>query len=148
VEGNLRGVKANISGTVLTHIMYADDIILLAKANSRDASTLNKCVEKYCCWSGQLVNRNKSGVTFSKHVQKAMMRNMKQILQMKTLNKDVVYLGVPMFISRSSTKDFSILQERLESRLKGWRSKCLSWTGRCTLIKSVAQALPNYTVNF
>uniref|UniRef100_A0A2N9ISW0 Reverse transcriptase zinc-binding domain-containing protein n=1 Tax=Fagus sylvatica TaxID=28930 RepID=A0A2N9ISW0_FAGSY len=33
----------------------------------------------------------------------------------------------------------------MEARLKGWRSKTLSWAGRSTLIKSVAQALPTYT---
>ena len=33
----------------------------------------------------------------------------------------------------------------MESKLKGWRCKTLSWVGRNTLIKSVAQPLPYYT---
>jgi hypothetical protein len=37
------------------------------------------------------------------------------------------------------------LIDRLESKLKDWRSKCLSWAGRSTLIKSIAQALPFFT---
>ena len=51
-----------------------------------------------------------------------------------------------MFLSRSSTKDFKFIQQRVESKLKGWRSKCLSQAGRCTLIKSVAQAIPTFEV--
>lgn len=31
--------------------------------------------------------------------------------------------------------------------MSGWRSQCLSWAGRCTLINSVAQAIPNYTLS-
>jgi hypothetical protein len=66
---------------------------------------------------------------------------------MKSLKNDAMYLGSPMFTSSSSIKDFKYLQDKLESRLLGWRSKCLSWAGRCTMIKSVAQALPTYTMS-
>ena len=98
-------------------------------------------------WSGQLLNRNNSGVTFSKATPKPTIRNIRQLLQMKCLQKDTKYLGASMFLSRSSTKDFKFIQQRVESKLKGWRSKCLSWAGRCTLIKSVAQAIPTYTMS-
>uniref|UniRef100_A0A2N9F080 RNase H type-1 domain-containing protein n=1 Tax=Fagus sylvatica TaxID=28930 RepID=A0A2N9F080_FAGSY len=39
------------------------------------------------------------------------------------------------------------LQEKLEARLTRWRSKCFSWADRCTLIKSVVQAIPTYTLS-
>lgn len=48
---------------------------------------------------------------------------------------------------KNKSRDFKFLQDKLEARLNGWRSKCLSWAGRCTLIKSVAQALPTYTMS-
>lgn len=53
---------------------------------------------------------------------------------MKSLKKDSVYLGAPLFMSKTPTKDFKYLQDRLETRLRGWRSKSLSQAGRCTLI--------------
>nr|XP_023921351.1 uncharacterized protein LOC112032807 [Quercus suber] len=71
----------------------------------------------------------------------------KGLLQMKGLKKDAIYLGSPLFRSRAPSKDFKFLQEKLESKLMGWRSRCLSWAGRSTLIKSVAHALPNYTMS-
>ena len=64
---------------------------------------------------------------------------------MKRLRKDAPYLGAPMFLSKSPSKDFKFLQDKLESKLTSWRSKCLSWAGRCTLINSVTQAIPTYT---
>jgi hypothetical protein len=60
---------------------------------------------------------------------------------MKCLHKDTKYLDNPLFTSPKKTKDFNFLQEKLESRLKGWRIKCLSWASRSTMIKLVAQAL-------
>uniref|UniRef100_A0A2N9H629 Reverse transcriptase domain-containing protein n=1 Tax=Fagus sylvatica TaxID=28930 RepID=A0A2N9H629_FAGSY len=145
--GGLSGVKASIGSPAITHVMYADDIVMFSKATRNEASNLNHCIEKYCKWSGQLVNRNKSGLFFSKHTQKPVIRSIKQLLQMKSLKNDAMYLGSPMFTSSSSIKDFKYLQDKLESRLMGWRSKCLSWAGRCTMIKSVAQALPTYTMS-
>jgi hypothetical protein len=60
---------------------------------------------------------------------------------------EVFYLGSPMFLTGAKTKDFHFLLDKVESKLKGWRSKSLSWAGRTTLIKSVAQALPTYTMS-
>ena len=66
---------------------------------------------------------------------------------MKCLARDEKYLGAPMFLTKVRTQDFQFLQERHEAKLKGWRSKCLSWAGRSTLIKSVAQAITSYTMS-
>lgn len=71
----------------------------------------------------------------------------KQILNMKGLKPDADYLGAPLFLSKAPTKDFKYLQDRLDARLMGWRSKCLSWAGRSTLIKSIAQAMPTYVMS-
>ena len=57
---------------------------------------------------------------------------------MKQLQKDDIYLEAPLFLTYASSRDFKFLQERLEARLKGWKSKCLSWASRCTMIKLVA----------
>ena len=66
---------------------------------------------------------------------------------MKSLKQDAIYLGAPLLLSSTPSKDFKFLQDRLEAKLSGWRSKCLSWAGRCTLINSVAQTLPTYAMS-
>ena len=47
-------------------------------------------------------------------------------------------------MTRAPTKDFAYLQSKLEARLVGWRSKCLSWAGIRTLITSMTQTIPIY----
>ena len=138
IAGRISGVQMNLGGPAFTHEMYADDLILLSKANRREATILNECLEKHCLWSGQLVNRDKSGLIFSKLVQKDRQRELKHELQMKKISQHATYLGAPLFTITNRCNDFKFLQEKLDARLKGWRSKCLSWPSRSTLIKLVA----------
>ena len=62
---NVVGIKTSISGPTISHVMYADDIVF-SKASRKDVESLVKILEKYCRWSGQVINRRKSGVFFLK----------------------------------------------------------------------------------
>lgn len=66
-SGNLSGVKASARGPALTHVMDGDDIVLFSKATRHDAEILARFLDKYCDWSGQSINKNKSSICFSKH---------------------------------------------------------------------------------
>ena len=125
MEKNISGVKASIGSTPITHVMYVDDIVLFSKACRREANAINDCLEKYCRWSRQLLNRAKSGIIFSKLTHQQTHRGIEHILQMKSLKIDSVYLGAPLFLTKALAKDFKFLQERLDAKLKGWRSKTL-----------------------
>lgn len=93
---NISGIKAISNGPPITHVMYANDIILFSKANAKDARCLVNVLDKYCIWSGQCVNKGKSGVFFSKHTQPQHQRTIKNIIQFKSLKKDTIYLGAPL----------------------------------------------------
>ena len=135
---NVAGIKTSINGPTFTHMMYADDVVLFSKASRKDAPSLVKTLENYCRWLRQPINRNKSGVFFSKYTQNQALRSIKGILQVKSLRKDVAYLGALIFLPRAPSKDFAFLQGKLEADLARWRSKCLSWARRKTLINSIA----------
>ena len=135
----------NTNGLAFTHVMYADDLILFAKASNREVKVLDDCLEKYCSWSGQLVNRDKSGLIFTKLVIGEQKRAIKGKQNIKAIDQHATYLGAPLFTSKCRSKDFKFLHDRVEARLKGWWCKSLCWASRCTLIKSVALAIPNYT---
>ncbi len=132
----------NVDGPSFTHVLYTDDIMLFAKASSREVQILDNCLESYCEWSRQRINRNKSGLICSKMVPRDKKREIKFIVAMKKVQSNVKYLGSPLFHSSSRIKDFKFLQEKLKARLLGWRCKTLSWVGRATMIKSIAMALP------
>ena len=54
--GAIHRVKMNPSGLAFTNVMYADDIMIFAKANSREVKAFDDHIEKYCYWLGQLIN--------------------------------------------------------------------------------------------
>ena len=109
VSGNLAGVKLNQGGPNFMNVMFADDLMLFSKASTRDSLTLNSCLEKYCEWSGQLVNREKSRLMFSKMVSLHQRRRLKSELHMKRVPDHASYLGSPLFTSGNKIKDFKFL---------------------------------------
>jgi hypothetical protein len=62
--GRLGGIKASMRVPAITHVMYTDDVMLFSKANLREAEILNECLETYCNWSGQQINKQKSRLIF------------------------------------------------------------------------------------
>jgi hypothetical protein len=52
LAGNIHGVEMNLGGPNFTNVMFADDLMLFAKASGNDVAALNSCLETYCQWSG------------------------------------------------------------------------------------------------
>ena len=102
---------------------------------------------KYCEWSGQQINLEKSRVFASKGVHSQFLNQLKNQRGLKKLSQGTKYLGVPLFLSSSKEKDFAYLKENLESKASSWKSKSLSWLGRATLVKTVALATLLYTMS-
>jgi hypothetical protein len=130
----------------VSKLCYADDVLLFCKAKFHEVNSLVRCINTYCEWSGQKVSIEKSGFFTSKGVHAQFTMQLRNTWGFKKLPQHTKYLGVPLFLSNNKTKDFHYVQERLESRLSGWKSKNLSWMGRATLIKSVAQSTPIYSM--
>ena len=56
------------------------------------------------------------------------------------------YLGLPMVGSKSKINTFKDLQERITKRVMGWKEKFISKVGREILIKTIALAIPTYSM--
>uniref|UniRef100_A0A2N9G4J9 Reverse transcriptase zinc-binding domain-containing protein n=1 Tax=Fagus sylvatica TaxID=28930 RepID=A0A2N9G4J9_FAGSY len=145
-RGLRQGVKVARNAQPVSKLCYADDVILFCKAKFHEVNSLVRCINTYCEWSGQKVSIEKSGFFTSKGVHAQFTMQLRNTWGFKKLPQHTKYLGVPLFLSNNKTKDFHYFQERLESRLSGWKSKNLSWMGRATQIKSVAQSTPIYSM--
>ena len=62
----INGVKLGRTSLAITKLMYADDVILICKAKQVEVSTMAEWLSKYCAWSGQNTNLEKSGL-FASH---------------------------------------------------------------------------------
>ena len=57
------------------------------------------------------------------------------------------YLGLPMVEGKNKVNIFKELRERIAKRVTGWKEKFTSKAGRKVQIKSVAQAIPMYSMS-
>ena len=57
------------------------------------------------------------------------------------------YLGLSMVGGKSKVNTFKELHERISKRVMGWKEKYISKAGREVLIKTIAQAIPTYSMS-
>lgn len=58
------------------------------------------------------------------------------------------YLGLPTALGRSTEDAFEHIHTKVHKLAGGWSKKPLSSAGREVLIKSVAQAMPTYSMSY
>ncbi|KAF3433898.1 hypothetical protein FNV43_RR25001 [Rhamnella rubrinervis] len=64
------------------------------------------------------------------------------------MKRETMYLGNKLIMGRSKIGDYNRIKDKLQLRLDGWQSKLLSKAGKITLIKSVAQSIPVYSMSY
>ncbi|XP_038973679.1 uncharacterized protein LOC120105381 [Phoenix dactylifera] len=131
----------------LSHLLFADDCLLLARATRRTAEVLRRILWHYCEASGQRVNLGKSSVCFSPRIRSAVRISILQILGVGEQEGLLRYLGVPISGRRLRSRDCSSLEISIRHRLEGWQMHSLSMMGRITLVRSVLSSIPIYLLS-
>jgi hypothetical protein len=144
---NLHGIKIARTAPQISHLFFADDSLLLARANQSEARNILKILEKYQQASGQVVNLDKSEASFSRNVPNEDTNAICELMNVKAVEAQSRYLGFPVPFGRSKKVIFAGVMDRVWKKLKGWKEKFLSKAGKETLIKAVAQAIPNYILS-
>lgn len=97
--------------------------------------------------SGQKINMEKSSVLFSRNTQQGVKAEICAILRINEAGNNTTYLGLPNMLGRRKTSVFGYLKDRLKDKVQSWDKKFLSGSGKEILLKTVAQALPNYAMS-
>lgn len=145
VSGQLSGIRINRHCPTLSHIFFADDALLFAKAELGECRKLKEILE-YGLASGQSINLDKSGVMFSTNVQPIEKHLILSFLNIPQVKSDAKYLGLPSFWGRSRFEAYTFLVEKALKKMQGWKNKLVSQAGKETLIKDVVQAGPTYAM--
>lgn len=141
-----RGLSWEPHCPTISHLFFADDAIVFAKASKEECGQLLKILDVYNKASGQIINFNKSGVSFSSNTPAGLQQEISDLLQMAHVSKKVRYLGLPAFWGKSKMEAYSFLLEKTISKLQGWKKVTLNQAGKEILIKSVVQAIPSYAM--
>lgn len=132
----------------ISHLFFADDIILTVKANQKNCDAIAKILKSFGALSGQQVNKAKSKILFSRNSPKDIKKHISENLGIKSSTDIGKYLGFPIINKRSSAKDFQFIIDNLQSKLAGWKKQFLNITGRTTLAKASLSSIPNHVMQF
>ena len=146
-NGNISGVKVCRDAPSVTNLLFADDSLILMKANLQSAETLKSVLDSYCAASGQMVSVDKSSIFFSPNTGVDTREQMCTILNIMTEALNDKYLGLPANVGLDKTDCFQYLIDRIVQRISGWKEKLLSAGGKEILLKAVVQAIPTYAMS-
>ncbi|KAG7559018.1 Reverse transcriptase zinc-binding domain [Arabidopsis thaliana x Arabidopsis arenosa] len=140
-------ISLSQGGPKLSHICFADDLILFAEASVAQIRVIRGVLERFCVASGQKVSLEKSKIFFSKNVSRELENLISDESGIKSTRELGKYLGMPVLQKRMNKETFGEILERMSSRLAGWKSRVLSFAGRLTLTKAVLSSIPVHSMS-
>ncbi|KAL9670846.1 hypothetical protein QQ045_008405 [Rhodiola kirilowii] len=145
-KGNLSAYKIKGCSTPIHHLMYADDLLIFTNGHIRSVTNLMKIINKFCDYSGQKINSEKSRVLFSNLIGIERKKNILQNTKFTEGAFPTKYLGAPLFPGRSKISYFKYLEDAIRSKITGWSKNFLNISGRATLISSVLSSISIHTL--
>lgn len=141
--GSTIGVPIARGGPSVSHLLYADDILVFAEASMTAAKNIATILGNYCAWTGQRVNVMKSAVMFSKSTVNWKKNRIANFLGYRKV-AEVDYLGIKLAMRKLCRNDFTGVLQKCKGKVHAWGNRVLSLAGRATLINSSLLSVPMY----
>ena len=103
-------------GPKLSHVCFADDLILFAEASVAQVRVVRRVLESFCLASGQKVSLEKSKIFFSSNVSRDMERLISVESGIESTKELGKYLGMPILQKRMNNETFVEVFGRVASR--------------------------------
>ncbi|XP_072059052.1 uncharacterized protein [Arachis hypogaea] len=132
-HGFWKPIKLNRESPDLSHLCFADDLILFAEATMDQANDIKRVLKAFCNSSGQRVSNDKTRVFFSRNVGNHVRSQISSTLQFSRTGDLGKYFGVPLIHSKVSKIIYSDIINKMNLRLNSWKASSLSLAGRATL---------------
>jgi len=97
-RGDLTRVKIFQGAPSINHLLFADDSLLLFKITDQSAGHLQDILSLYEVCSGQMINKEKSSVMFSRNTHDSVRRNFMDSLDIVSEAHNEKYLGLLVYL--------------------------------------------------
>ncbi|KAL5732754.1 hypothetical protein ACOSQ2_032446 [Xanthoceras sorbifolium] len=104
-------------GLAISHLFFADDLILFGQASLQQAETMHSYMDTFCDVSGQQVSFSKSRVFCSKNVRVGDARDIVRACGSPFTDNLGKYLGLPLLHDRVNKNTFHEILEKVQRRL-------------------------------
>ena len=138
---------ASANGPRISHLFFADDSLVFGRATVNEAREIQRILKIYEASSGQQLNCHKTSLYFSPNTNNGTKGKVKTMFGAQVIKPHETYLGLPSLVGRSKSNTFAQLKQRVANKVSGWKEKILTPARKEVLIKSVAQAVPSYTMS-
>ncbi|XP_072064261.1 uncharacterized protein [Arachis hypogaea] len=142
--GRWKPVTMSRGGSVISHLLFADDLIFFCKAKKSQVLHVLDTIATFCRAFGIKVNFDKSRAICSMNVSRQHKDLFTGISSIRFANSLGKYLGVPLKHGIVTKADFNDVFDKLTNRLASWKCRFLNKAGRICLTKSVLSSIPIY----
>ena len=146
-QKRIQGILSCRGGVHVSHLLFADNSLLFCQAKIEECQNLLHLLHSYEIASGQAINRGKTTLFFSKNTRANIKLAVQNMLGAQVFQDYEQYLRLPMIAGKSKTNTFKGMREKITNKVTRWKEKFISQVGREILIKTVAQAVPTYTMS-
>lgn len=134
------GYHAMCKTVRLTHLSFADDILVFTDGKVSSLDGVLSVMEKFARMSGLHINAAKSSI-YSAGQNKLLLQQNAEVRGLTVWSLPFRYLGLPLTSKAWTRLDYEPLIDRIRSRLLAWSHRSLSFAGRLQLIKSVISSV-------
>lgn len=141
-------IKLSPKRPELSHIFFADDLTLMAKANNKTCEAISTTFSMFCNLSGQKINYQKSKIIFSTNCPQPLQDKIANFLNISISKQFGKYLSFPITNKSPNHKDFLFILDNMRSKLANWKLNFLNLADRATLIQSTLSNIPNHVMQY
>ncbi|XP_060195291.1 uncharacterized protein LOC132624543 [Lycium barbarum] len=118
------------NGPQITHLAYADDIIIFSSGNSKSIKLVMKQIRNYEISSGKIVNKDKGFFLVGPKSCAYRINRIRNKTGFLDKSFPFTYLGCPIYIYRKRLSYFDNMTAKIIERLSGWQGNMLPCGGK------------------
>lgn len=145
-EARRFGYHPRCKNMKLTHLCFADDIMVFSDGNARSMEGILEVFQEFSYISGLNISLEKSTL-FLAGVNGPSRDVILARFPFDAGSLPVRYLGLPLLSRRLTLVDCLPLIEKIKSRISSWKHRPLSYAGRLQLLVSVIASLTNFWIS-